>query len=75
MDEAEACVRRALALARSRGARVWEIRAATSLGRLLAAQRRTADAASVLEAAYSQFAEGFDLPDLQDAQALLTELA
>ena len=72
--EAEACFLRALAVARDRGARLWELRAATSLARLWRDQGRRGEARQPLARAYGWFTEGFDTPDLREARALLDEL-
>jgi predicted ATPase len=71
---AEMCFERALAVARSQGARMWELRAATSCARLWQDQRRTAEAHDLLAPVYGWFSEGRDSPDLQDAEALLDRL-
>jgi len=72
---AEACFRQALDVARQQGANAWELRAATSLGRLLARARRQSEAQQTLGEVYSRFAEGFDTTDIKDAKALLDQLA
>ena len=46
-------------------ARLWELRAATSLARLWAEQGRRAEAHDVLAPVYGWFTEGFDTPDLK----------
>jgi predicted ATPase len=74
-DRAEACFHRALAVAREQGARMWELRAATSLARLQRDQGRRDDARTLLAPIYGWFTEGFDTADLKDAKALLEELA
>jgi predicted ATPase len=72
--EAEACFRRALTLARRQQARSLELRAALSLSRLYQRQGRPAEARPILAECYDWFTEGFDTPDLQEAQALLEAL-
>jgi class 3 adenylate cyclase/tetratricopeptide (TPR) repeat protein/ribosomal protein L40E len=72
--EAEECFRAALEVARAQEARWWELRATTSLARLLAAQGRHGEACAMLTAIYNWFTEGFDTADLRDAKALLDEL-
>jgi predicted ATPase len=52
-----------------------ELRAATSLSRLWQRQGKRADARALLAPIYGWFTEGFDTADLQEAQALLEELA
>ena len=74
-SEAEACLHHALAVARDQGARLWELRAATSLARLWRDQGRRAEAHDLLAPVYGWFTEGFDTADLKDAKALLDELA
>jgi predicted ATPase len=74
IEEAAACFELALALARQRQARAWELRAATSLARLWQQQGRIEAARAVLAPVYSWFTEGFDTADVQQAKALLDEL-
>ncbi len=74
-DEAEACFRQAVEVARRQQARSWELRATMSLARLLGQQGRVEEARRMLADIYGWFSEGFDTPDLKDAQALLEELA
>ena len=64
----------ALAVARQTGARSLELRAATSLARLLSSQGKVTEARETLAPVYGWFTEGFDTPDLKDAKALLDEL-
>ncbi len=71
---AEADFREAIALARSMGAKAWELRATTSLAELLAKQGRRDEARAMLAEIYGWFTEGFDTADLKDARALLDEL-
>jgi len=72
--EAQASMRRAIAIAQRQEATGWELRAATSLARLLRNQGRIADARDALARVYNGFTEGFDTADLKDAKALLEEL-
>jgi class 3 adenylate cyclase/predicted ATPase len=74
-DEAAASYHRALAIAREQGARSFELRAATSLARLLRDQGKRAEARDLLAPIYGWFTEGFDTSDLREAKALLEELA
>ena len=53
----------------------WELRAATSLARLWQHQGKRAEAYELLAPIYGWFTEGFDTADLQEAKALLEELA
>ena len=73
--QAEACFQQALAIARRQQAKSWELRAATSLSRLWQQQGKRAEAHELLAPIYGWFTEGFDTADLQDAKALLEELA
>ena len=72
---AEATLRRAVDVARGQQARSWELRAATTLARLLADQRRKAEAVAILKPVHDWFAEGWQTPDLQASRRLLDELA
>jgi predicted ATPase len=71
---AEASYREALALAQQQSAKLWELRAATSLARLCREQGRRTEARDLLAPLYGSFTEGFDTADLKDAKALLDEL-
>jgi predicted ATPase len=51
------------------------LRAATSLARLWAEQRRRGEARELLAPVYGWFTEGFDTADLKDANTLLGELS
>jgi predicted ATPase len=73
--EAEVCFWQALAVARQQQARSWELRSAMSLGRLWQQQGKRAEAYQLLAGIYGWFTEGFDTADLQEAKALLAELA
>jgi tetratricopeptide (TPR) repeat protein len=72
---AEAHFRQALDWARRQGALFWELRAATSLTRLMRDQGRSADAMALLQPVYDRFTEGFETTDLKAAKALLEALA
>jgi adenylate cyclase len=73
--EVEACFQQAIAIAQSQQAKSFELRAATSLARLWQQQGKRDEARQVLGDVYGRFTEGFDTADLQDAKALLEELA
>ena len=73
--EAEACFLRAIKIARHQQAKWWELRATTSLARLLAKQGKRDEARAMLAEIYNWFTEGFDTADLKDAKALLGELS
>ena len=72
--EAERCFRTAIEIARRQTARSEELRATTSLARLLNEQGRRVEARTMLAEIYGWFTEGFDTADLKDAKALLVEL-
>jgi predicted ATPase len=72
---AEASYHEAIAIAQQQSAKLWELRAATSLARLWRDQGRHAGARDLLAPIYGWFTEGFGTPVLQDAKALLEELA
>jgi predicted ATPase len=71
---AEACFRRAVAVAREQDAKLWELRAAASLARLWREQGQRTEAYDLLAPVYGWFTEGFDTPDLVEANQLLTRL-
>jgi class 3 adenylate cyclase/predicted ATPase len=72
---AESCLQRSLVTARRQCARLWELRAACSLGRLWRDQGKHNRASDLLGPIYAWFAEGFDTPDLKEAKALLDALS
>jgi len=72
--EVETHFRHAIELARRFGARSLELRASTSLARLLQGQDRQHEARCVLAGVYGWFTEGFHTVDLKAAKALLDEL-
>jgi hypothetical protein len=71
---AEQCFRRVIDLAREHQARLFELRAATFLARLLKNRGEILEASKVLTDIYGWFTEGFETADLKDAKALLEEL-
>jgi predicted ATPase/class 3 adenylate cyclase len=71
---AEASLREAIALAGRQSAKLYELRAATSLARLWRDHGKQDEARALLTPIYGWFTEGFEAPDLQDARALLAEL-
>jgi predicted ATPase len=73
--QAETCFQQALAIARRQQAKSWELRAAMSLARLWQHQGKPGEAHRLLAETYGWFTEGFDTVDLQEAKALLEELA
>jgi class 3 adenylate cyclase/predicted ATPase len=74
-DAAEASLRKALEVAGLQCAKGWELRAATSLARLLRDQGKRDEARDLLAPVYGWFTEGFDTRDLKEAKALLDALA
>jgi len=60
---------------RHQQARSWELRATMSLSRLWQRQGKRTAAYDLLAPVYGWFTEGFDTADLQEAKALLEELA
>jgi predicted ATPase len=72
--EAEACFRKALAIAQDQEAKLWELRAATSLARLWRDQGKRTLSRDLLAPVYGWFTEGFDTADLKEAKTLLDEL-
>jgi predicted ATPase len=63
----------AIAIARQQNARMWELRAATSLARLRSGQGKGDD--GVLAEVYGRFTEGLDTPDLVEAREMLVRIA
>ncbi len=74
-SEAEAAFTTALTIASEQGAKWWELRTATSLARLWQQQIRLVEARDTLSGVCGWFTEGFDTADLNEAKALLIELA
>jgi predicted ATPase/DNA-binding winged helix-turn-helix (wHTH) protein len=72
--EAEDLFRQAVDWAHRQGALCWELRAVTSLARLLRDQSRSGDAMALLQPVYGRFTEGFDTADLKAARLLLNDL-
>jgi len=66
---------RALTVAREQQARSWELRAAMSAARLYCDQGRRDAARDLLAPIYGAFTEGFEMPDLKQAKAMLDALA
>jgi class 3 adenylate cyclase len=71
----EDSIRKAIEVARKQQAKSFELRATTSLSRMLAKQAKRDEARMMLSEIYNWFTEGFDTADLKDAKALLDELA
>jgi len=73
--EAEECFLKAIEIARQQQAKSLELRAVMSLSRLWQQQGKKKQARQMLAEIYGWFTEGFDTKDLQEAKALLEELA
>jgi tetratricopeptide (TPR) repeat protein len=74
-ERSEICFRRAIEIARVQQAKSFELRSALSLARLWQRQNKPGAARELLAPIYSWFTEGFDTLVLQEAKALLDELA
>jgi DNA-binding SARP family transcriptional activator/uncharacterized small protein (DUF1192 family) len=74
-SEAESLFEQAIDVARQQQLRLWELRGTVNLARLQQKQGHTTEAHNRLTNIYSWFTEGFDMPDLREARALLEELA
>ena len=74
IPQAEECFRGAIEIAHKQSGKSLELRAATSLARLLRDTDRGDEARTTLAEIYNWFTEGFDTADLKDAKALLEEL-
>jgi class 3 adenylate cyclase/tetratricopeptide (TPR) repeat protein len=73
-QKAEAGLQQALAVAREQEAKLFELRASTSLARLWRDQGKRVEARELLAQVYGWFTEGFDTRDLKEAKGLLDEL-
>ena len=75
VSAAERHYRQAIAVAERQSARLFQLRASTSLARLWRNQGKRTEARGLLAPIYGWFTEGFDAPDLKEAKVLLDELA
>ena len=73
-DAAERHFAKAIDLAQAQDHKLWELRAATSLGRLWYSQGKSDEARDLLSRVYGWFDDGFDTTYLKEAKALLEEL-
>jgi predicted ATPase len=73
--EAQKCFEQAIEIAQIQSAKSFELRATTSLARLLDRQGKRDEAHTMLAEIYGWFTEGFDTADLKNAKALLDELS
>jgi predicted ATPase len=71
----EGAFMRAMEVAADQHATSFRLRASISLARLWRDQGRRREARDLLAPVYGWFTEGFDTPDLREANALLDELA
>jgi predicted ATPase len=74
-EGAEADFSKATMLAQQMRAKAWELRATTSLARLLRDTNRRDEARAMLTEIYNWFTEGFGTADLKEAKALLDEIS
>jgi DNA-binding response OmpR family regulator/class 3 adenylate cyclase/predicted ATPase len=72
--EAEDSYRQGLSVARHQNGRLWELRAAVSLARLLDDEGRNEEARTLLQPIYGWFTTGVRTPDLKEAEALIGRL-
>jgi class 3 adenylate cyclase/tetratricopeptide (TPR) repeat protein len=72
---AEHHYQQAIAIAERQCAKLFQLKASTSLARLWRDQGKRTEARELLDPIYNSFTEGFDVQDLIDAKALLDELA
>ena len=67
--------RETITVSRRMSSKAYELRATTSLARLLDRQGKRDEARAMLAEIYNWFTEGFDTADLKDAKALLDQLS
>jgi predicted ATPase len=72
---AEDSYHNALAVAKWQSAKLFELRAATSLARLWRDNGKRTEGQDLLAPIYDWFTEGFDTPVLKEAKALLDQMA
>src|SRR5262249_39245833 len=72
---ADESFQKAIEIARRQHAKSLELRAVTSLSRLLERQGKKEEARRMLAEIYGWFTEGLDTADLKDAKTLLEELS
>ena len=71
---AEATLRKAIEVARGQQAKSWELRAATTLARLLADRGDRDEAVAILKPVHDWFTEGLQTKDYLEGSRLLDEL-
>jgi adenylate cyclase len=72
--EAEQEFNRAIDIARRQAAKLFELRAVTSLARLWSSQGRRHTALELVRSTCQQFGEATDIIDVREANALLVDL-
>jgi predicted ATPase len=75
VEEAEEYFLKAIEIACKQQAKSLELRATVSLAKLWQQRGKQDEARQIVAATYGWFTEGFDTKDLQEAKALLEELA
>jgi len=75
IQDAQQCFEKAIEIGKRQGAKLWELRAATSLARLLASRGNREEANAMLAEIYDWFTQGFETLDLKEAKTLLAELS
>lgn len=73
-DAAEKAFRKACAVARAQGAKLWELRASCALAELLSARGGPKEARAVLQPAIASLDDQVDVPDLRRARTLFQGL-
>jgi class 3 adenylate cyclase/tetratricopeptide (TPR) repeat protein len=71
---AESLLANSLTIAREQGALLWELRSATDLAWLMRQREQPNAASRALASVYGRITEGFDLPDMAIANAMLAQL-
>jgi predicted ATPase len=71
---AERSYQKALAVSKRQSAKIFNLRAATSLARLWRDQGKRAEARDILGPVYNWFTEGLETPVLQEAKRVLESL-
>jgi predicted ATPase/DNA-binding winged helix-turn-helix (wHTH) protein len=74
VDQAEMYLRQSLERSRQQGARMWELRTATDLAKLIADQGRIEEARTLLEPVFAWFVDGLETDNFRAAERLLTTL-
>src|SRR6202011_559651 len=71
---ADQSYRQAITVAQRQSARLFELRATTNLAQMWRDQGKRGEARDLLAPVYNWFTEGFDMPVLKEAKALLLDL-